>query len=64
MKKIIIPLVAVFCLATLANAQERIPLPEHPRPDFERSEWLNLNGEWQFTFDRQTAEKGIRDKAV
>ena len=25
--------------------------PEYPRPDFERSEWLNLNGEWDFEFD-------------
>src|SRR5437016_3500534 len=29
-----------------------VPLPEHPRPDFERAEWLNLNGRWQFAFDR------------
>jgi beta-galactosidase/beta-glucuronidase len=28
-----------------------IPRPEFPRPDFERSEWLNLNGEWEFEFD-------------
>jgi beta-galactosidase/beta-glucuronidase len=28
-----------------------IPRPEYPRPDFERSEWLNLNGEWDFEFD-------------
>lgn len=27
------------------------PRPEYPRPDFERKEWLNLNGEWQFDFD-------------
>ena len=27
-----------------------IPLPEHPRPDWERSAWLNLNGEWDFGF--------------
>jgi len=26
-------------------------LPEHPRPDLQRSEWLNLNGSWDFTFD-------------
>lgn len=24
---------------------------EYPRPDFERTEWLNLNGEWDFEFD-------------
>jgi beta-galactosidase/beta-glucuronidase len=28
-----------------------IPRPEYPRPQFERSEWLNLNGEWGFEFD-------------
>ena len=30
---------------------ETIPLPEHPRPDFERAEWINLNGYWDFEFD-------------
>ena len=30
---------------------QAIPLPEHPRPDFERKEWANLNGEWNFAFD-------------
>ena len=24
---------------------------EHPKPQFERSSWLNLNGKWQFEFD-------------
>ncbi len=28
-----------------------IPRPEHPRPDFERKAWQNLNGEWQFEID-------------
>ena len=28
-----------------------IPRPEYPRPDFVRSEWLNLNGEWDFALD-------------
>lgn len=28
-----------------------IPRPEHPRPDFRRDAWLNLNGTWQFEFD-------------
>ncbi|MDR1746731.1 MAG: hypothetical protein LBR49_05610, partial [Tannerella sp.] len=49
---------AIFSCFT-ANAQEYIPLPEHPRPDFERSEWINLNGVWSFTFDGQTAEKSV-----
>jgi len=29
----------------------KIPRPEYPRPQFVRSEWLNLNGEWEFAFD-------------
>ncbi|HEX6971697.1 MAG TPA: glycoside hydrolase family 2 TIM barrel-domain containing protein, partial [Limnochordia bacterium] len=28
-----------------------IPRPEYPRPQFERQEWLNLNGEWEFAED-------------
>jgi hypothetical protein len=28
-----------------------LPRPEHPRPDFQRESWLNLNGEWQFEVD-------------
>jgi hypothetical protein len=27
------------------------PLPEHPRPDFQRKHWINLNGPWKFRFD-------------
>jgi hypothetical protein len=34
-----------------ARAESAIPLPEHPRPDFERPAWVNLNGTWQFRFD-------------
>ncbi len=29
----------------------QIPLPEHPRPDFKRPQWINLNGTWEFKFD-------------
>jgi len=32
-----------------------VPLPEHPRPDFERADWVCLNGLWQFRFDAQNA---------
>lgn len=28
-----------------------IPLPEHPRPDFQRADWMNLNGSWSFRVD-------------
>jgi beta-galactosidase/beta-glucuronidase len=29
----------------------KIPRPEHPFPQMERNDWVNLNGEWQFEFD-------------
>ena len=32
-------------------ADTGIPRPEYPRPQFERSEWINLNGEWSYTLD-------------
>src|SRR5438270_7529868 len=32
-------------------ADEGAPRPEYPRPQFERQEWLNLNGYWEFEFD-------------
>ena len=28
-----------------------IPRPEYPRPQFERADWINLNGTWTYTFD-------------
>ncbi len=39
------------------SVSDSIPLPEHPRPDFQRSEWLNLNGSWQFWFGQQDSGK-------
>jgi hypothetical protein len=36
-------------------SQNQIPLSEHPRPDFERNEWQNLNGHWDFEFDNADA---------
>lgn len=31
----------------------KIPRPEHPKAQFERENWQNLNGEWNFAFDDQ-----------
>lgn len=41
------------------------PRPEHPRPDFERRTWQNLNGRWQFAVDtaRCGMEKGWQSGA-
>lgn len=45
-----LPLTILIFTCTRVPVEE-IPLKEHPRPDFERSEWLNLNGYWQFAPD-------------
>jgi len=48
-------IIFLFCFS--ANSQtiqaENIPLPEHPRPDYQRADWLNLNGHWNFMFDKE-----------
>ncbi|MEV0841595.1 sugar-binding domain-containing protein [Actinocatenispora sera] len=38
-----------------------VPRPEHPRPQFVRADWLNLNGRWQFEADRGDSglERGL-----
>jgi len=48
---------SVFLLlaAALASAAADIPRPEFPQPQFEREQWLNLNGRWEFEFDDQNA---------
>ncbi|MFQ6131344.1 MAG: glycoside hydrolase family 2 protein [Armatimonadota bacterium] len=43
-----------YAAAATASSGD-IPWPEHPRPDFRRDQWLNLNGEWQFDFDPDNA---------
>jgi hypothetical protein len=47
-------------LTALSLQAATIPLPEHPRPDFERGRWSNLNGPWQFRFDAEN--EGLRQK--
>jgi hypothetical protein len=40
-------LVLVLAASVALYAQR----PEHPRPDFERSQWMTLNGQWDFGFN-------------
>ena len=59
MRKIIS--ILAFLLATLSFpaqaaadtdlARSALPRPEYPRPQFERGDWINLNGTWTYTFD-------------
>jgi Glycosyl hydrolases family 2, sugar binding domain/Glycosyl hydrolases family 2/Glycosyl hydrolases family 2, TIM barrel domain len=50
-KSLIINIVAVLLLAVSGSEAGAIPRPEHPRPDFQRPLWVNLNGEWDFQTD-------------
>ncbi len=46
---IIISITAGLIGLSLGNLfADSIPRPEHPIPQMERSEWLNLNGQWDF----------------
>lgn len=40
-----------FLIASVLPASADIPRPEYPRPQFERSEWVNLNGQWSYCLD-------------
>ena len=56
LKKIRFVVLLAMCGICRGQAKEGgIPLPEHPRPDFQRAEWLNLNGSWRFRFDKEDA---------
>ncbi len=45
----------LLLLSFVSPVVAEIPLPEHPRPDFQRADWLNLNGTWEFRFDKDDA---------
>lgn len=47
MKRNLLFMVAFLMAATLLA----IPRAEYPRPQFERQDWVNLNGDWTYTFD-------------
>ena len=37
-----------------------VPRPEFPRPDLERTDWMTLNGEWEFRFD--DGDRGLTER--
>ena len=49
----------LFCFANVTA--QTVPRPEYPRPEMERSEWLCLNGSWEFALDpgRSGEERGL-----
>lgn len=59
MKKAHLILIGLLLTITL-NATvttNNIPRPEYPRPQFERTEWINLNGSWTYEFDFSNSGK-------
>ncbi|MFW6139744.1 MAG: glycoside hydrolase family 2 protein [Acidobacteriota bacterium] len=46
------------------QAEPSIPRPEHPRPQFFRSSWINLNGEWscQYDFGLSGKQQGFQNR--
>ena len=39
--------------------EKNVPRPLHPMPDRVRSRWMNLNGEWEFSFDEPVFDRTI-----
>jgi galactose mutarotase-like enzyme len=62
-ERFLLLLILLVAVANDSRNPDRLPpappLPEHPRPDFQRADWLNLNGRWQFAFDPQ--DRGQQD---
>ena len=57
--KYLFHIVLFFSLVSCELKNNEIPLAEHPRPDFERETWQNLNGYWKFKPD--SADIGIAE---
>jgi hypothetical protein len=56
MRPLLIAIISVVALAPSRRAHAiQVPLPEHPRPDFQREQWQTLNGRWRFAFDAESA---------
>ena len=55
----------VLLLSTFELKAQVIPRPEYPKPQFERSTWVNLNGTWSYAFDFSNtgAQRGYQTSA-
>lgn len=51
MKTSLIAIAAVVIGTLQIAGRQATPRPEYPQPQFERADWLTLNGPWQFEFD-------------
>ncbi len=61
---------AIALAASAFSVAAAVPRAEYPRPQFQRQDWQNLNGEWTYEFDfgksgmnrRLNESKGFNDK--
>lgn len=62
-KKSLLIFLSVHLLFALSSWSTMLPKPEYPRPQFERTDWINLNGEWTYTLDQAQSgwERGLAD---
>ena len=61
MKTLRTVLTTIAGILVISASADNIPRPEYPRPQFERNEWINLNGTWtyQFDFGQSGVENGL-----
>lgn len=50
MMKLKLSITALMVMLVLSMTAQ-VPRSEYPRPQFERADWMNLNGTWTFSFD-------------
>lgn len=58
-KAVLFLALALVAAVPALRADEMVPRPEHPRPDFQRVTWQNLNGEWNFALDPD--DRGLKE---
>ncbi len=46
-------LLGAFAMTSAPASPQEVPRPEFPQPQFERHDWLTLNGPWELEFDDQ-----------
>lgn len=51
-----LPLLALLALCALPMRAAAVPRSEHPMPQAQRAEWLNLNGTWEFAETDESAD--------